>query len=432
MMTNKNDNKVFVPDMNMDKQIQKKPWWRKQLLWIVGSSLFLCWCIYFIAFADHRSQVKVDVDRISISIVKDDYFQDYISVTASVAPLKTIYLDAIEGGRVERIILEEGNMVNEGDPIAELSNTNLILEISNNEANVARAINELRTARLQMEMNAMEIQNQIVKLEGDLFIQKRKFNNSSSFFKEGLISEDEYLQDKTNYEASYRQMALLKENFKRDSVYRNIQIETLELSADRMEQNQGIIRKRLDNLVIKAPVTGQLAALDLEEGQVINYGTRIGKVNILDRFKLKAEVDEHYISRIRTGLKATCKFPNRNINATVVKIYAEVEEGKFTVDLAFDSNEIQNLRIGQTSHVKLELGNPSEAKLLARGSFFQSTGGQWAFVLSKDKSTAYKRNISIGRQNPKYFEILDGLEAGEEVITSGYEIFGDNEVVILK
>lgn len=415
----------------MDKQIEKKPWWRKQLYVIIGGSLFLFWCIYFIAFADHRSHVKVSEDRLTIATVKNDFFRDYISVNATVEPYKTIYLDAIEGGRVEKILLEEGNMVEEGDPIAELSNTNLILEISNNEANVARAINELRTARLQMEMNAMELQNQIVQLEGDLFIQKRKYDNSKGFFKEGLISEDEYLKDKTSYEASFRQMTLLKESFKRDSLYRGIQIETLESSAIRMEDNQGIIRQRLDNLIIKAPVKGQLASLDLEEGQVINYGTRVGKVNILDKFKLKAEVDEHYISRIRIGLKANCQFPSGNIEAQVTKVYAEVKDGKFIVDLAFDDTMNSQLRIGQTSHVKLELGNPSQSLLLPRGSFFQSTGGQWAFVLSKDKSTAYKRNISIGRQNPKYFEVLDGLLEGEEVITSGYEIFGDNEVVVL-
>jgi len=415
----------------MDRQIPKKPWWRKQLIAIICAALFFLWCVYFIAFADHRSQVKIDMDRITLSTVSADYFQDYISVTATVEPYKTIYLDAIEGGRVENILLEEGNMVNEGDAIAELSNTNLLLEISNNEANVARAINELRIARLQMEMNAMQLQNQIVQLEGDLFMQKRKYDNSISFFKEGLISEDEYLKDKTSYDASSRQMHLLKESYSRDSIYRGIQIQTLEASAIRMEQNQGIIRQRLDNLTIKAPVTGQLASLNLEEGQVITYGTRVGKVNILDRFKLKAEVDEHYISRVRSGLKAICQFPNGNIEATISKIYAEVKNGKFIIDLEFNTTDSTALRIGQTSHVKLELGNPSQAILLARGSFFQSTGGQWAFVLSKDKSTAYKREISIGRQNPKFFEVLDGLEPGEEVITSGYEIFGENEVVIL-
>lgn len=416
----------------MDKQIKKKPWWRKNLKWLLAASVFLCWFTYFVAFADHRSHVKINSERLTISTVTGDYFQDYISVTASVEPYKTIYLDAIEGGRVEKILLEEGSMVQQGDAIAELSNTNLILEISNNEANVARAINELRTARLQMEMNAMELQNQIVQLEGDLFIRKRKFENSKAFFKEGLIAEDEYLKDKTSFEASKRQMNLLKESFKRDSIYRGIQIETLENSARRMEENQSIIRQRLDNLTIKAPVTGQLAALNLEEGQVITYGTRIGKVNILDRFKLKAEVDEHYISRIRTGLKANCQFPSRSIDATVSKIYAEVKEGKFTVDLEFSSDDIRKLRIGQTSHIKLELGNSSQAILLARGSFFQSTGGQWVFVLNKERTAAYKRPISIGRQNPQFFEVLEGLEPGEEVITSGYEIFGDNEVVILK
>jgi HlyD family secretion protein len=415
----------------MDRQIEKKPWWKKNMKWLIGAFIFVIWCIYFIAFADHRSQVKMDSERLTISTVVENSFQDYISVTATVEPIKTIYLDAIEGGRVENILLEEGSMVQQGDPIAELSNTNLILEISNNEANVARAINELRTARLQMEMNAMELQNQIVQLEGDLFIQKRQYDNACAFYKEGLISEDQYLKDKTSYEASYRQMNLLKESFKRDSVYRGIQIETLESSAVRMEENQGIIRQRLDNLTIKAPVDGQLASLNLEEGQVISYGTRIGKVNILERFKLKAEVDEHYISRVKKGLKASCKFPAGQIEAVVSKIYAEVIDGRFTVDLEFDNTNNQQLRIGQTSHVKLELGNSNQAILLSRGSFFQSTGGQWVFVLNKERTAAYKREVTIGRQNPKYFEVLEGLNPGEEVITSGYEIFGDNEVVVL-
>nr|WP_319401115.1 efflux RND transporter periplasmic adaptor subunit [uncultured Carboxylicivirga sp.] len=415
----------------MDRQLEQKPWWKKNLKWITGVIIFLMCCIYFIAFADHRSSVKMDSDRITISSVEQGDFQDYISVTATVEPIKTIYLDAIEGGRVESILLEEGKMVEKGDPIARLSNTNLILEISNNEANVARAINELRTARLQMEMNAMELQNQIVKLGGDLFLQKRKYTNSKNFFAEGLISEDEYLKDKTDFEASERQMTLLKESFKRDSIYRKIQIETLESSAERMEENQDIIRQRLDNLTIKAPVTGQLAALNLEEGQVISYGTRVGKVNVLDDFKLKAKVDEHYISRIHKGLKGSCQFPSGDIEAELTKVYAEVVEGKFEVDLTFDETMQKALRIGQTSYVKLQLGDPVQSILLPRGSFFQSTGGQWVFVLNKDRTAAYKRAITIGRQNPKYFEVLDGLQPGEEVITSGYEVFGDNEVVIL-
>ncbi len=415
----------------MDKPIEQRPWWKKQLKWIILTSVFLFSCVYLIAFTDHRSRVSIDHERVTISTVEQGDFQDYISVTASVEPIKTIYLDAIEGGRVEAILMEEGRMVQEGEPIARLSNTNLVLEISNNEANVARAINELRTARLQMEMNAMELQNNIVKLDGELFIQQRKYKNSKLFFEDGLVSEDEYLQDKTNYEASKRQMHLLKESFKRDSIYRRIQIQTLEKSAERMEENQDIIRQRLENLTIKAPVTGQLAALDLEEGQVINYGSRIGKVNILDAFKLKAKVDEHYISRIRKGLKGSCQFPSKVIDAEIKKVYAEVIDGKFEVDLMFRDTIGQSFRIGQTSYVKLQLGDPTQAILLPRGSFFQHTGGQWVFVLNKEKTAAYKRPITIGRQNPKYFEVLEGLEPGDEVITSGYEMFGDNEVVNL-
>ena len=414
----------------MDRQIEKKPWWKRKIGWVIGTTLFLSWCIYFIAFADHRKQININIEKITTGVVVKENFQDYISVTGTVEPIKTIYLDAIEGGRVEKIFMEEGNMVQKGEPIAELSNTNLILDISNYEANVARAINELRTARLQMEMNAMEMQNQIVQLEGDLMIQKRDYDNAATFYKEGMVSMDEYLKAKTTYNASFRQMKLLKETFSRDSIYRGIQIETLENSASRMDKNQNIIRKRLDNLTIKAPVTGQLAALKLEEGQVINYGTRIGKVNILDEFKLKADIDEHYISRIKKGLTANCLFPSKKIPAEVTKIYAEVIDGQFKVDLEFDSLQEMNLRIGQTCRLELELGNPNPTLLIPRGSFFQSTGGQWAFVIT-EAGIAEKRTIKLGRQNPRYFEVLAGLKAGERVITSGYEIFGDAEIVNL-
>jgi len=414
----------------MDRQIEKKPWWKRKIGWMIGITLFLCWCIYFIAFADHRKQINIDAEKITTGVVINENFQDYISVTGTVEPIKTIYLDAIEGGRVEKILLEEGNMVQAGDAIAELSNTNLILDISNYEANVARAINELRTARLQMEMNAMDMQNKIVQLEGNLMIQKRDYDNAATFYKDGMVSMDEYLKAKTNYEASFRQMKLLKETYSRDSIYRSIQIETLENSATRMDKNQNIIRQRLDNLTIKAPVTGQLAALNLEEGQVISYGNRIGKMHILDAFKLKADIDEHYISRIRKGLTANCLFPSKKIPAEVTKIYAEVIDGQFKVDLEFDSLKEMNLRIGQTCRLELELGNPSPALLIPRGSFFQSTGGQWAFVIT-EAGMAEKRTIKLGRQNPRYFEVLAGLKAGERIITSGYEIFGDAEKVNL-
>ncbi|MBI9062893.1 MAG: efflux RND transporter periplasmic adaptor subunit [Marinilabiliaceae bacterium] len=414
----------------MDRQIEKKPWWKRKIGWMIGITLFLCWCIYFIAFADHRKQINIDVEKITTGVVINENFQDYISVTGTVEPIKTIYLDAIEGGRVEKILLEEGNMVQAGDAIAELSNTNLILDISNYEANVARAINELRTARLQMEMNAMDMQNKIVQLEGNLMIQKRDYDNAATFYKDAMVSLDEYLKAKTNYEASFRQMKLLKETYSRDSIYRGIQIETLENSAARMDKNQNIIRQRLDNLTIKAPVTGQLAALNLEEGQVISYGNRIGKMHILDAFKLKADIDEHYISRIRKGLTANCLFPSKKIPAEVTKIYAEVIDGQFKVDLEFDSLKEMNLRIGQTCRLELELGNPIPALLIPRGSFFQSTGGQWAFVIT-EAGIAEKRTIKLGRQNPRYFEVLAGLEAGERIITSGYEIFGDAEKVNL-
>jgi len=416
----------------MDRKIEKKGGLtRKNILYGVIILLVL-----FIAgimiFGDKSSKYNVEVARLTIDEVKMDVFQDYITDQGIVEPIRTIYLDAVEGGRVEEILIDEGNMVKEGDVILRLSNNNLLLEITNNEAQVVRAVNELRTARLSMDQQKLANKQQIIQLSKQVTQEKRAYENNKQLFAENHISQEAFDQSREAFQASLAQLDLVKENYRNDSLYRSIQISSLESSVKSMEKSMGIIRKRLENLNVKAPADGELATLNPEIGQVINYGTRVGTVNILDSYKLRVEIDEHYIARIHTGLKGECDFANKSYPAEIVKIYPEVQNGRFAVDMEFTDSVPDQIRIGQASRIRLQLGESREGLLLAKGGFYNKTGGQWVFVVDPSGEYAEKREITIGRQNPRYYEVLEGLEAGEQVITSSYQNYADHDKLILK
>lgn len=417
----------------MDRKIEKKnKLFSKRNIWIfVGSVIFL-FVFYTLVFGDKSSKLNVETEKISIAEIKKDVFQDYIAVIGTVEPIQTIYLDAIEGGRVEEILLEEGSMLKKGDVILRLSNVNLILDISNNEANVARAVSELRTARLLMVQQQMNSESQIIETERLLKLQERAYNNNKVLYKEQHISKEEFDQSKEQYEATVRKLTLLKQIQKQDSIYRAVQVETLEASVSSLNDNLEIIKQRLENLNLKAPVNGELASLNPEIGEVVTYGTRIGTVNVLDSYKLRVEIDEHYIARISRGLTGDCDFAGSPYPGRITKIYPEVQNGRFYVDMEFTGDIPGAIRIGQTSRIKLELGESKEAVLIPRGGFYQSTGGQWVYVIDEGGEFAYKRDISIGRQNPRYYEVLEGLQPGEKVIISSYDTFGDVDKLILK
>jgi HlyD family secretion protein len=416
----------------MDRKLEKKRGITRKNIWYFLFGALVIAVVAIIIFGDKSSKYNVDVSRITIEEVKWDVFQDYITVQGTVEPITTVYLDAVEGGRVEEILIEEGNMVKKGDVILRLSNDNLLLEITNNEANVVRSINELRIARLQMDQTRLSYKQQIIELETKVTQTRRMYENNRLLWEQEHISREEFDQSREAYESSEEMLALVLENYRNDSIYRSIQINSLEYSVNNMEESMRIIRRRLDNLNIKATVDGELATLNPEIGEVVTYGSRVGTINILDSYKLRVEIDEHYIARVQRGLYGECDFASTPYTGVITKIYPEVQNGRFAVDMVFTDEVPEQIRIGQTSRIRLQLGESKEGILLTKGGFYQTTGGQWVFVLDESEEFAVKRDISIGRQNPRYYEVLSGLEPGEKVIVSSYQNYADHDKLILK
>jgi len=416
----------------MDKIIDNKGRILRKKLIIGGGITIFVVAILYIFLSDRSSKLNVSADKITIEPVAYDLFQDYIAIIGTVEPIQIVYLDATEGGRIEDIYLREGAMVKKGDDIMRLSNDNLLLEISNYEAEVSRAINDLKSMRVNLENQQINNRTQLVDYYYDMLKLERDYKKNIVLEKDKYISREDFQVSKENFERKKRLYDLLSKKNYQDSISINTRIAASEESVESMQKNLGIIRNRLSKLTIKAPVNGELATLNPELGQVISYGTRIGTINILDSYKVKAEIDEHYIARIKLKLTANCDFSGKEYSATITKVYPEVKDGRFSVDLVFSDKVPQEIRIGQTSRIRLELGESKQALLVSRGGFYQKTGGQWIFVVDKNKNKAVKRNIRIGRQNPKYYEVLEGLEKDENVIVSGYENFGEADQLILK
>ncbi len=417
----------------MDRVIEKKKWTLKKVLWIGGGSALVLLIGYYLIFGDKSSRLNVEVDKITIEEVKEDLFRDYITVIGTVAPIQTIYLDATESGsRVEEIVKEEGSKVKQGDVIVRFSNTSLILDISNNEANVSRTTNELRSTRLQMEKQTLETRSQLLDLMFNLKEKERTFRNNEKLFQQNHISREEYERSKEAFELTSEKISLFRESWKQDSMFRLTQLRTLEDDAERLQKNLVVVRKRLEALEFRAPVSGELAALNLEVGQVIGMGTRMGTIHVLDSYMLKVDIDEHYISRIVRGLYGQCEFAGSKFKGEIKKVYPEVRNGRFTVDMVFTDDVPSSIRIGQTSRINLELGESQKAVLIPRGGFYQSTGGQWIFVVDPSGSFATKRNIRINRQNPRHYEVVEGLIPGEKVIVSSYDNFGNVDKLVLE
>jgi len=417
----------------MDRKIEKKKTvFSKRNIFIAIGTILGVLIIYNILFAENSSKLNVEKEKITIETIEKDRFKDYIAVIGTVEPLKTIYLDAVEGGRVENILIEEGNMVDKGDVIMKLSNSNLILEISTNEAQVTRSINSLQSTLLNMEQRKINYESDLIELKRELKTQKRAFENNKKLYEQDHISKEEFKRSRENYEATKRKFNLFKEAVRKDSIFRSDQKKRIYKTINRLEKSNELVRERLENLKIKAPVNGELATLNPEVGEVVGRGTRIGKINILDNYKLNVEIDEHYISRVRNGLPGSFDYTGKNFNLKLTKKYPEVSQGKFTVDMVFTEEHPKDISIGQTFRIKLELGQSKEAVLIPRGGFYQSTGGQWVYVVDKSGDFAYKRKIRIGRQNPKYYEVLEGLKPGEKVIVSSYDNFNETDKLILK
>jgi len=411
----------------MDVPIERKTKFRKKHIYIGLGSIFFILLVYKALFSGNMSVYRVAADKLTIDTVKEGVFYDYISVTGTVAPIATIYLDAQEGGRVEKKIIEEGALVKKGDVILQLSNPDLRLSILNSEAELAKNSNFLRDTRVRMEQEKLQIKQGLLNLKFALISKKRIYNQNKRFYKKGFISRNDFLKSKESYENAQQSYALYLERQKQDSIYRSIQVQQMKNNLHNMALNLKLVRQRQESLNIKAPRDGQLTMLDAEVGQSIPKGGRIGQIDILTSYKVVAQIDEHYIDKVRVGLMAILDRNGKEFKLRIRKILPGVRNGRFEVQMVFDGKIPQNMRTGQTYYIRLQLGNPVKALLLPRGSFFQNTGGQWIFVVSKDGKMAEKRNIKIGRQNPKYYELLKGLKPNERVVVSDYDNFGNSD-----
>ena len=421
-----------TPISGMDKPIAKKKGLQKKHIGYLAIVIAMVALIYMAFFTDRTSTYRVDKDKLIIESVIRDQFNDYITVPGSVEPISIIFLDAQEGGRVEEILIEEGSMVKRGDIILRLSNPDLYLNILDSEAQLAEKENFLRNTQVTMEQERISIMRELLNLRSDIERKKRTFQQNSTLIKDDLISREEYIRSKEDLEMAISSQELFRERQKQDSIFRSVQVETLKANLENMRKNLALVRQRVENLNVKATVDGQLGLLVPEIGQSISRGANMGQINVLTSYKVTAQIDEHYIDRVRPLLTATLDRQGNIFDLVVRRVYPEVRNGTFKIDMTFSDTVPDNIRTGQTYYTSLQLGQPKESVLVPIGGFFQETGGQWIFVLDPTEAFATKRNISIGRKNPKYYEVLEGLQPGEKVIVSGYETFGKNEKLILK
>jgi HlyD family secretion protein len=418
--------------MSMDRKIENKSKKWKRLAWITGGGIICLLVFYQIVFGDKSSRLNVDTDKITIERIREDAFLDFIAVIGTVEPIQTIFLDATEGGRVEEIYRREGGMVEIGEPLARLTNTTLLLEISNAETNYTRTVNDMRMTRVQLEQQNLSYRNQLLDLNLQLRQNERRYRNNLVLMEQNHISREEFDISHELYEITKERLDLYRETYKQDSIYRVLQFEHMASSLKNMEDNMKLVYERLDAMMLTAPVYGELASLNLEVGQMVNRGERLGRINILDSYKLRVEIDEHYISRVTQGLTGDFEFAGSNYKLVITRIYPEVRAGRFAVDMEFTDGIPGQIRIGQTFRIRLELGESRNAILIPRGGFYQSTGGQWVYVVDPSGSFAYRREIRIGRQNPRFYEVLEGLEPGENVIVSSYDNFGNVDRLVLR
>lgn len=418
--------------MGMDRKIKKKVWTTNRVLMLAGIIAVVGLSLYTFVFMDVRSSLNVDREKITVSTVQEDSFLEFIQVTGAVQPIQTIYLDAIEGGVVQQVFLETGNEVQQGDTILTLTNSSLQLQVMQQTSGLYDQINNVRNSRLNIEQNTLGLQEQLANAKAQMEILKGQYERQKNLIDQDLISEEEYQTTKENYQYQKKRFELTNESHQKDSLQTITQLQQLNDSESRMYENLTAVQQILENLALTAPISGQLSTIELNQGQSISSGERIGQIDILDDYKIRVSIDEYHLSRIVPGLNGTFTFSRDDYELVISKIYPVISNGQFEVDMEFTGEAPEGLRRGQTLRIRLELGESASALQLPRGGFFQSTGGNWIFVLNEEENRAYRREIKLGRQNPDYFEVQFGLEPGEKVITSSYDTFGDNEVLVLE
>ncbi len=421
-----------TPVDRMDKPIAKKKGLQKKHIGYITIGIVILVLFYMAFFTDRTSTYKVEKEKLIIETVIRDQFNDYITVPGTVEPITTIFLDAQEGGRVEEKLIEEGAMVKKGDIILRLSNPDLYLNILDSEAQLAEKENFLRNTQVTMEQERLSIKRELVNLKYDIERKERNYQQNLVLMKDDLISREEFIRSKEDLDMAKQSQVLFIERQLQDSIFRTVQVSTITVNLENMRRNLQLVRERAENLNVRAPIDGQLGLLTPEIGQSISRGANMGQINVLKSYKVTAQIDEHYIDRVKTQLTATLDRQGHEFDLMVRRVYPEVRNGTFEIDMIFVDSMPDNIRTGQTYYTSLQLGQPKESVMVPIGGFFQETGGQWIFVLDPSDSFATRRNISIGRKNPKYYEVLEGLQPGEKVIISGYESFGKNEKLVFK
>lgn len=415
----------------MDRQIEKKSFLRRYA-WYIAAAAALAALLVWIVLGTTANTMTVDASDITISDVTRGKFDDYVRLNGQVLPIQVVQISPEEGGIVREKVVEEGTRVRKGDVILRLSNSNLDLQILNAEAELAEKQNLLRNTQVAMQQDRLNNRTEQATLDTDCDRKRRAYEQNARLYKERLISKEVYLQSREDYNLALRKQSLISQRLKQDSIYRHVQMAQMEENLDNMRRNVLLVRDRKNKLEVRSAIDGELGLLDVELGQNIAAGQNIGQINDLSDFKVQAQIDEHYIDRVRPGLSASFSRDGKTYLLRVRKVYPEVRNGTFRTDFVFVGERPAQMRSGQTFYVELALGKSQQATLIPRGTFFQTTGGNWIFVLDKSGRKAYRRNISIARQNPQYYEVTDGLEPGERVITSGYEAFKDNEVLVIK
>lgn len=415
----------------MDRQIEKKSFLRRYA-WYIAAAAALAALLVWIVLGTTANTTTVDASDITISDVTRGKFDDYVRLNGQVLPIQVVQISPEEGGIVREKVVEEGTRVRKGDVILRLSNSNLDLQILNAEAELAEKQNLLRNTQVAMQQDRLNNRTEQATLDTDCDRKRRAYEQNARLYKERLISKEVYLQSREDYKLARRKQSLISQRLKQDSIYRHVQMAQMEDNLDNMRKNVLLVRDRKNKLEVRSAIDGELGLLDVELGQNIAAGQNIGQINDLSDFKVQAQIDEHYIDRVRPGLSASFSRDGKTYRLRVRKVYPEVRNGTFRTDFVFVGERPAQMRSGQTFYVELALGKSQQATLIPRGTFFQTSGGNWIFVLDKSGRKAYRRNISIARQNPQYYEVTDGLEPGERVITSGYEAFKNNEVLVIK
>ena len=416
----------------VDRKIEKKRWNRKKILTYSGVTALVFLIAGSIFFTSGKSKLNVDAERITVSDVTKGPFQEFIPVNGVVLPVTTIYLDAVEGGRVEEKFVEDGAFVKKDQPIVRLSNTDLELSLVNQQTSVYNLLTQMQISRNAAQQNTVNKLNQITDVDNTLKEAKRIYDLDKYLYDNKAIGLQEFKQAENNYNYQLEKMKLSKQLLKQDSASNLQQVSQAQQSYLGSQNALNVMRKKVGDLIVRAPIEGQLTSLDVEIGQNKNKGERLGQIDVLSGYKVRVDIDEHYISRVFIGLMGETSFAGKNYKLKINKVFTQVNNGRFQVDMQFVGAVPDGIRRGQTLQIRLALSDETQALLLPKGGFYQQTGGNWVFKVASDGKTAYKVDVQLGRQNPDYYEVLSGLQPGDKVVTSSYENYGNMQELVLK